>query len=116
MRFAYTTEDYSVATGPRVIHFTLKRWVVFILQAMTWLNRPRRSDHAAAAALVELVGPEIKIEAAVQMFAKIGRWSRHAGPEPARAGQTRLRRWLRRGILRSALAREGWWARQESNL
>jgi hypothetical protein len=53
---------------------------------MTWLNQQRWADHAAVAALVELATPEIQIEAAVQMFAKIGRWSRHAGPEPGMNG------------------------------
>jgi hypothetical protein len=57
----------------------------FIPQAVAWLNQQRWADHAAVAALAELAGPEIQIEAAVQMF-KIGRWSRHAGPEPGMTG------------------------------
>ena len=58
----------------------------FIPRAGTWLNLQRWSDHAAVAALAELAGPEIQIEQAVQMFAKFGKWSRHAGPEPGMLG------------------------------
>jgi hypothetical protein len=49
-------------------------------------NQQRWSDHAAVAALAELASPEIQIEAAVQMFVRLGRWSRHAGPEPGMIG------------------------------
>jgi hypothetical protein len=35
---------------------------------------------------VELAGGEIPIEQAVKMFARIGKWSRHAGPEPGMLG------------------------------
>jgi hypothetical protein len=53
---------------------------------MTWLNQQRWADHAAIAALVQLAGPELPIEEAVKSFARIGHWSRHAGPEPGMTG------------------------------
>ena len=51
-----------------------------------WLNRQRWADHAAVAALAELAGGDISVEHAVQMFAKLGHWSRHAGPAPGMLG------------------------------
>jgi hypothetical protein len=33
-----------------------------------------------------MAGEEIEIETAVKMFAKIGKWSRYAGPEPGAIG------------------------------
>ena len=58
----------------------------FIPQAVTWLNQQRWADHAAAAFMVDQAGGDLPIELAVSMFAKIGRWSRHAGPEPGQVG------------------------------
>jgi hypothetical protein len=58
----------------------------FIPQAVTWLNQQRWADHAAVAFLVEQAGHEFPIEQAVKMFTKLGRWSRHAGPEPGQVG------------------------------
>jgi len=46
----------------------------------------RWADHAAVAALAELAADDISIEHAVQMFAKLGHWSRHAGPAPGMLG------------------------------
>lgn len=58
----------------------------FIPQVATWLNQQRWSDHAAVSALADLSGAEFPMETAVQMFAKIGYWSRHAGPSPGDPG------------------------------
>ncbi|UZE51889.1 hypothetical protein ONR75_15770 [Rhodopseudomonas sp. P2A-2r] len=58
----------------------------FIPQAMTWLNQQRWSDHAEVAGLLTPTTPEMQIEAAVSMFAKLGRWSRFAGPAPGEPG------------------------------
>jgi hypothetical protein len=54
----------------------------FIPQAMTWLNQQRWADHAA----ISFIAGELPIEDAVKFFAKVGRWSIHAGPEPGQAG------------------------------
>lgn len=58
----------------------------FIPQAITWLNQQRWADHAAIAFLAEQASVELHIEKAVQMFAKMGFWSKHAGPEPGQSG------------------------------
>jgi hypothetical protein len=58
----------------------------FIPQAMTWLNQQRWSDHAEVAGLLNPTTPEMQIEAAVAMYAKLGRWSRFAGPAPGDTG------------------------------
>ena len=58
----------------------------FIPQAMTWLNQSRWSDHAAVAFLAADTTPAMQIEAAVSMLAKLGRWSRFAGPAPGDIG------------------------------
>lgn len=58
----------------------------FIPQIVTWLNQQRWSDHAAVAFLVADADPGAQIEAAVKMFARLGRWSRFAGPEPGQTG------------------------------
>jgi uncharacterized protein YdaU (DUF1376 family) len=58
----------------------------FIPQAVTWLNQQRWADHAAVAMLADMAGAELPIEKAVQMFAKIGHWSRYAGPAPGDIG------------------------------
>lgn len=58
----------------------------FIPQAMTWLNQKRWSDHAAVAFMVAEQDPEKQLEAAVSMWARMGRWSRYAGPEPGVVG------------------------------
>jgi len=55
----------------------------FIPQAMTWLNQ-RWSDHATV--VLEQAGGELSIEQAVKMFARIGKWSLHPGPEPGTTG------------------------------
>lgn len=58
----------------------------FIPQASTWLGQARWSDHAAVAMLAELTGADLPIEEAVKMYARIGHWSRYAGPEPGHGG------------------------------
>lgn len=56
----------------------------FIPMASTWLNQQRWADHAALAFLASET--EMPIEDAVKFFAKVGRWSRWAGPEPGQLG------------------------------
>ncbi|MGJ4928132.1 hypothetical protein ACQR1I_16625 [Bradyrhizobium sp. HKCCYLS2038] len=59
----------------------------FIPQAMTWLNQQRWNDHAAVAAAPPSAADEAaQLEDAVRMFARSGRWSRWAGPEPGMTG------------------------------
>ena len=58
----------------------------FIPRASTWLNDKGWCDHAEVANLLNPTTPEMQIEAAVSMFAKIGRWSRFAGPAPGDSG------------------------------
>jgi hypothetical protein len=55
----------------------------FIPRAITWLNEQRWSDHAALVAVVELAGPEIQIQAAVQCMPKsaVGRVTPARNPE-----------------------------------
>lgn len=59
----------------------------FIPQAMTWLNQQRWNDHAAVASASASPADEAaQLEDAVRMFARAGRWSRWAGPEPGMMG------------------------------
>lgn len=58
----------------------------FIPLASTWLNQQRWSDHAAVAFLAGERDSEMQLEEAVKMWARLGRWSRFAGPEPGLTG------------------------------
>jgi hypothetical protein len=50
----------------------------FIPQAMTWLSQQRWTDHAAVAFSGSAIPDKIAIEDAISIFAKTGKWSRHA--------------------------------------
>jgi len=53
-------------------------WRNWIENAVERIGRKPIAEPVAAA--------EIEIESAIKLFAKIGRWSRHAGPEPGQIG------------------------------
>jgi len=54
--------------------------------AATWLNRECWNDELPVAQVTIGTTDQMEIEAAVKMFARIGIWSRYAGPEPGLTG------------------------------
>lgn len=52
----------------------------------TWLNKECWNDEHPTGVLSPGTSDQMEIEQAVKMFAKIGVWSRYAGPEPGLTG------------------------------